>query len=204
MKISCPKSCKWPGNGKPLAAGSTHKPSLRNKTSLHWDHTNLQITVLTLFFTSPRYPWAPPLVPKDLSLVTFNGHSPRDGLEVVVVPAGFQGGAVPSPKHLSALHQNADKDIWHWAVCPHSCPPQEYQLWPQCALFLSPFNLNSWLFNPTGLWIALPKTTQIINYLSLSKVLIKLISPTCFSTAHWLWQNKIGCIKLTSASMSRS
>lgn len=151
MKISCPKSCKWPGNGKPLVAGSAHKPSLRNKTSLHWDRTNLQITVLTLFFTSPRYPWVPPLLPTDLSLVTFNGHWPRDGLEVVVVPAGFlvqcclQGGAVPSPKHLSALNQNADKDTWHWAVCPHSCPPQEYQLQPQWALFLRVTALLTWV-----------------------------------------------------------
>lgn len=39
VKISCHKSCKWPGNGKALASGLSCKSSLWSKPSWHWSHT---------------------------------------------------------------------------------------------------------------------------------------------------------------------
>lgn len=60
MKISLHKSCKWPGSGKALAPGSSHKSSLWSIPSLHWYHTCCPpcgSLFTPFFFTNPMFPW---------------------------------------------------------------------------------------------------------------------------------------------------
>lgn len=149
MKISCHKSCKWPGNGKPLAAGSPHKSTLWNKISLHCHHTcSPSRTVLTFFFTRPMHRWVPLLLPRDSSLVKFSGCWARGGLEFAVGPFCLPGSTLPQ-----RWSSHCPKTPFY-SKPKFSCSPSGIQV-PTPVSFVpeaySPFKLNSCLFNTTGL-----------------------------------------------------
>lgn len=166
IKISCRKSCKWPGNGKALASGLSYKSSLWNKPSWHWSHTcSPPCRPLFIPFSSqtPMFPSTSPSLLAIQVWLRFGGYWSLGGLEIAAGPC-WHPGSVLSPRCSSHFPKTPScsnpkmliktQPAGHWAECPHPCSSSVIPVPTPVSLVFqrnSPLNLSHWVVK----WIPL-------------------------------------------------